>query len=338
MDLPAPRYAATHEKPHGPGDARPTALQIVRDEQRENGLVGKVILITGCSSGIGIETARALKSTGATLFLTARNLEKARVALGDITDGDRVHLLHLNLESLASVRACAAEFRQKSQALHVLINNAGVRHVPEGKTEDGFETHFAVNHLAHFLLFELLRPVLIASSTSSFQSRVVAVASTAHRQDPLRLDDLGWTKRAYDPSGAYGQSKLANVYMANEIERRYGAQGLHAWSVHPGGIRTGLGGQGLSLDSLKIVIQSGPMNTLMVMQSPEQGAATTAWAAVSRELEGKGGRYLERCQVSEPLVRKGFKPISPGHAAWAYDEEAARNLYELSSEMTGLAT
>jgi len=331
------KYAAAHQNPRGPGDARPTALQIIKDEQRENDLSDKVILITGCSSGIGIETARALKATGATLFLTARNLEKAKLALGDILDGDdRVHLVHLNLESLSSVRRCAAEFQQRSGGrLHILINNAGVRHLPEGRTEDGFETQFAVNHLAHFLLFEKLKPLLLASSTPEFHARVVAVSSTAHRQEPMRLDDLNWTQRAYNPAGSYGQSKLANVYMANEIERRYGHQGLHAWSVHPGGIRTGLGGQGWNLDAIKIVVRSGPMATLHVMQNAQQGAATTVWAAVSRELEGRGGRYLERCQVSLPIVRKGFKPIHPGHAEWAYDEQTARELYEVSLRMVG---
>ncbi|KAI8635146.1 hypothetical protein F5Y19DRAFT_1282 [Xylariaceae sp. FL1651] len=328
------RYQAAHQKPKGPGDARPTALQIIRDEEREDGsLSDKVILITGCSSGLGIETARALKATGATLFLTARNLEKAKKALGDVLNDEKVHLLRLDLESLASVRACAAEFLTKSQTLNILITNAGVRLVPEGRTLDGFEVHFGTNHLSHFLLFELLKPALLRSSTPAFQSRVVAVSSTAHRTAPLDFEDLNFEKRKYDGVLAYGQSKIANVYMANEIERRYGAQGLHAWSVHPGGIRTGL--QKPNMHDAYIFLKNGPIQTFMYMQNTEQGAATTVWAAVSRGLEGKGGKYLEMCQVSQGL-REGSDSVGPGHAPWAYHEIDAKRLYDISLEMVGL--
>ncbi|KAI0400518.1 hypothetical protein F4802DRAFT_479774 [Xylaria palmicola] len=332
------RYRTAHENPKGPGDARPTALQIVKDEHREDGsLAGKVILITGCSSGLGIETARALKATGATLYLTARNLEKARAALGDILDDDdgdgRVHLLRLDLESLASVRACAEEFLARSRTLHVLITNAGVRLVPEGRTADGFEVHLGTNHLAHFLLFELLKPTLLRSSEPQFHSRVVAVSSTAHRTAPLNLDDLNFEERKYDGVAAYGQSKLANVYMVNEIERRYGPQGLHGWSLHPGGIRTGL--QRPNLHDIFVFLKNGPIHTLMYMKNIEQGAATSVWAAVSRDLEGKGGRYLEDCQVSQGF-REGSDSVGPGHAPWAYHEEEAKKLYDKSLRLVGL--
>lgn len=205
------RYVEAHKNPKGPGDARPTALQIIEDEKREGTLSDKVVLITGCSSGLGVETARALKATGATLFLTARNLEKAKTALGDILDGGRVILLKLDLESLDSVRACADEFLSRSQTLNILIANAGVRLVPEGRTIDGFEVHLATNHLSHFLLFELLKPTLLRSSTPDFHSRVVAVSSTAHRTEPLNFNDLNFEKRKYNGPAAYGQSKLANV-------------------------------------------------------------------------------------------------------------------------------
>ncbi|CAM1508288.1 Fc.00g051360.m01.CDS01 [Cosmosporella sp. VM-42] len=321
------RYADAHLKPHGAGDGRPTALQIIKDEERDCALSGKVALITGCSSGLGIETARAMKATGITLFLTARNSEKARNALGGILDDDQVHLLQLDLESFDSVRSCVAEFKSKSKGLNILIGNAGIRHVPLGKTKDGFELHWGTNHLAHFLLFELLRPMMLESSTPEFQSRVVLVSSTAHRNAPMDFRDLNWEKRRYDPTVAYGQSKLANVYTANEIERRYGSQGLHAWSVHPGGIRTGL--QKPNLQDALIFLRCGIMTTLNSMMNPEQGASTTVWAAVSRELEGQGGKYLERNRISQQ-VEKGFGSIDPGHAEWAYKEEDAKRLYDIS--------
>jgi NAD(P)-dependent dehydrogenase (short-subunit alcohol dehydrogenase family) len=321
------RYATTHLKPRGPGDGRPTALQIVRDEQREGSLSGKVVLITGCSSGLGVETARAMKATGATLFVTARNLNKAKEALGDVLDNKQVNLLHLDLESLDSVRAGVAELKTKTRQLHLLIENAGIRNVPKGRTKNGFEKHWGTNHIAHFLLFELLRPMLLVSSTPEFQSRVIVVSSTAHRNAPMDFDDLNWNLRTYDPLLAYGQSKLANLYTAVEIERRYGSQGLHAWAVHPGGIRTGL--QKPNLTDAWIILKSGVMASLNLTASPEQGASTTVWAAVSRDLEGHGGKYLEMNQISLPAV-KNHSPIDPGYAAWAYDEESARRLYDVS--------
>lgn len=324
------RYAAAHLSPNGPGDSRPTSLQIVKDENREAALSEKVALITGCSSGLGIETARAMKATGITLFLTARNLEKARHALGDILDGNRVHLLHLDLESLESVRSCVAEFKSKSGKLNILIENAGICHVPKGSTRDGFEIHWGTNHLAHFLLFELLKPMLLESSAAEFQSRVILVSSNAHRDAPIDFGDLNWEKRRYDPVLAYCQSKLANIYTASEIERRYGARGLHAWSVHPGGIRTGL--QRPSLHGFLILFKTGVMAMMKWLMSPEQGASTTVWAAVSRELEGAGGKYLEQNQISQP-VEKGFGLIDPGHAEWAYDEDNAKRLYDISLEL-----
>lgn len=324
------RYAEAHAKQHGPGDERPTALQIVKDEQREGTMTDKVVFITGCSSGLGVETARAMKATGATVFVTARNLEKAKEALGDILSGDRIHLLKLDLESFDSVRTCVNEFKSMSNSLNIIIENAGIRHVPFGRTRDGFEKHWGTNHLSHFLLLELLRPMLLASSTPEFNSRAIIVSSTAHRNAPMDFSDLNWEKRKYVPSVAYGQSKLANVYTASEIERRYGAQGLHAWSVHPGGIRTGL--QAPSTFDIKdwlVVIKSGPMATLNTMMNAEQGASTSLWAALSRDLEGQGGKYCERNRFSEPL-KKGWKMIDPGHAEWCYDEKAAARLYDLS--------
>lgn len=128
------KYANVQQLPKGPGDERLTALQIVKDAGREDNLAGKVILITGCSSGLGIETARALYRTGATLYLTARDLEKAKSSLGDILASTRVHLLYLDLNSLASLRACAEEFHSESNTLNILIANAGVMACPEGRT------------------------------------------------------------------------------------------------------------------------------------------------------------------------------------------------------------
>lgn len=128
------RYAAAHERPLGPGDQRPTALQVIKDEELEGKLKDKTVLITGCSAGLGVETARAMLATGATLFLTARNIAKARAALGEIAESPLVHLLEMDQSSLKSVRACAANFLEQSKTLNIMINNAGIMAVPEAMT------------------------------------------------------------------------------------------------------------------------------------------------------------------------------------------------------------
>ncbi|KAB8075573.1 hypothetical protein BDV29DRAFT_171689 [Aspergillus leporis] len=324
------RYTKAHESPKGPGDARPTALQIVKDENREHDLTDKVILITGCSSGLGIETAKALFRTGATLYLTARDLGKAKTALGDIVESPRVHLLHLDLNSLASVRACAEEFKSKSSTLNILIENAGVMACPEGRTADGFETQLGTNHLAHFLLFYLLKPVLLSSSTPNFHSRVVAVASSAHRVSSVHFDNLT-LEGEYEPWKAYGQSKTANIWTANEIERRYGAQGLHAFSLHPGAIATEL----LRHVSDEQKAQWDGDDWLKnYWKSPEQGAATSVWGAVARELEGTGGKYLDDCQIAPAADLT--KRHGPGYASWAYNPDGEVKLWAKTLELLKL--
>lgn len=140
-------------------------------------------------------------------------------------------------------------------------------------------------------------------------------------------------RRGYNYATAYAQSKLANVYMANEIERRYGLKGLHAWSVHPGGIRTGL--QKLNFTDMRMLLKVGLMNAKNTMQSPEQGCSTTVWAAVAKALEGKGGKYLERCSIAVP-VKTGYALIDPGHALHAYNEGDEQRLWQVTNKMVGL--
>lgn len=325
------RYAAVHQSPKGPGDARPTAHQIIDDENLHDKLTGKTILITGCSSGLGVHTAQALYKTGATLYLTARDLTKARTALGPMVDSPQVHLLHLDLNSLASVRVCAEEFKAKSQTLNILIENAGVMACPEGRTTDGFETQFGNNHLAHFLLFHLLKPVLLASSTPECNSRAVIVSSGAHRFDSVHLDNIS-LEGEYDPFKAYGQSKTANVWTANEIDRRYGSQGLRALSLHPGVIQTELL-RHISQEQQHEWMKDDLLRSYW--KTPEQGAATTVWAAVARELEGQGGKYLDDCQIIGPVDPNSLV-VAPGYAPWAYNPEGEAKLWDMSLGMLNL--
>lgn len=322
------RYAAVHQNPKGPGDARPTALDIIKDEGLQGKLTDKVVLITGCSSGIGIETAKALNTTGAKLFLGVRDTGKGQAALSNILKPGHVELLKMDLNSLDSVRSAAEELKKKSKTLNILINNAGVMATPEGKTADGFETQFGTNHLAHFLLFQLLKPTLLASSTPSFNSRVICLSSSGHRGAGIQFDNYSFEKGDYAPWTAYGQSKTANIYMANEIERRYGAKGLHGLSVMPGGIMTGL--QVHVIDQLSAGLDAARH----YMKSPEQGAATTVYAALSKEWEGKGGRYLEDCQESEKT--EDPSPLAVGYHPRAYNEEGEKKLWADSLKFVGM--
>ena len=332
------RYISKHSKLAGPGDARPTAQEIIQDEGLENKWAEKVLLVTGVSSGLGVETARALSTTGASLYLTARSLDKARQALGDLAKDTRVHLLQLDLESLASVRACAASFLAQSSQLNILITNAGIRHVPFELTKDGFEKHLGVNHLSHFLLMHLLLPALIDSSTPNFKSRVVALSSTAHRNTPIHFDDLNLSKESvYTPPVGYAQSKLANVYMTNEITRRHARDGVFGLAVHPGGIRTGLQNQpGKVKELLTWYYVMNIRKVLNIMKNVEQGAATSVWAATAKCLEGKGGLYLEDCLASKP-AKQGWAGVDPGYVERSFDVEAASRLWDLSCELVGIS-
>ena len=326
------KYAAVHESPNGPGDARPTALQIIEDENLTGKLVGKVILITGCSSGIGIETARALFVTGATLYLTARNIAKAKAALPDLISSERVNLLTLDLNSLDSVRVCAADFLSRSKTLNIFIANAGIMACPEGRTADGFETQFGTNHISHFLLFQLLAPVLLSSATPEISSRAIILSSIGHRYSEPDFDNLN-CEGCYKAFNAYGASKTANLWTANEIDRRYGPKGLHAFAVHPGGIMTELTRH---LPQDVVAGMGSDPNLEKILKTPQQGAATTVWAATAKALEGKGGKYLEECQISRPWIEADGQN-GVGHSAWAYDEVKEGKMWKRSLELIAMA-
>lgn len=280
----------------------------------------------------GIETARVTAATGARVFCTVRDMQKGESALADILKPGQVVLVKMDLNSLDSVRSAARSVLSQTQTLNILINNAGIMATPNlVKTADGFESQFGTNHLAHFLLFQLLKPTLLASSTPEFGSRVINLASSGHRVCGVQIGNYNFEKGDYSAWTAYGSSKTANIYMVNEIERRYGSQGLHGLSVMPGGIRTGL--QGHVPDSVK-ASWDDDLEVKNYMKSPEQGAATTVYAALSKEWEGKGGRYLEDCAESPPVGPFGWS-TAVGYAPHAYDEEPAKKLWADSCKMVG---
>ncbi|KAI3330355.1 short chain dehydrogenase [Ustulina deusta] len=326
------RYADSHKSPSGAGDARPTALQIIKDEGLEGNMKDKVFLVTGASSGIGIETGRALASTGARVFLAVRSLAKGQTACESFLEPGRVELLELDTTNLASVRTTAANFLQKSPTLNVLICNAGIMRIPtREETSEGFEMQLATNYLGHFLLFDLLKDALLKASTPEFNSRLVNVSSSGHHMSEIVFDDFQLKEPgAYSPWKGYGQSKLAQIYMANYADRNFGPLGLHALSLMPGGIMTGL--QKHVPEDVRRQWDTTP-EVQNFLKSAEQGASTTVFAAVSREWEGKGGKYLEDCHVAtfEPLVETmmGVKP-------YAYDETKENRLWELTRRTLGL--
>ncbi|KAK2021692.1 short chain dehydrogenase [Colletotrichum zoysiae] len=329
-------YAEQHSKTTGPGDSRPTSIQVVQDQGLVGKWAGKVAIVTGCSpGGLGPETARALHVAGADVYITVRDVAKGHQVANDIlSDGKpgKVGVIELDLGSLESVRRAANEFLGKSDRLNVLINNAGVMACPKGKTVDGFETQFGTNHLGHFLLFQLLKPALLASSTPDFNSRVVSVASMGHRRGRIQFEDLNFEGAVeYEPWAAYGQAKLANILFANELDRRYGPSGLHAFSLNPGGIRTPL--QRHTIERTAALFEDPEV--VRWLKSPEQGAATSIWAAVAAELEGKGGRYLEDVAEAEKVTPEGWM-ARPGYAPSAYDPPTEKRLWAESLKLVGL--
>lgn len=331
------RYIAAHQNPQGPGDSRPTALQIIKDERLAgDGLSGKAALVTGANRGIGLETARALHAAGATVYLGVRDLVGGREAIEDIAgtstpdSGARLQLLEMSPDSLASVYNAAQTFLANTDnKINILILNAGVMACPKGSTINGFEIHFATNHLGHFLLFRLLQAALLASSSPSFNSRVVSVTSSLHRLGPIAFDDFNYDHLPYNPLVAYARSKTANIYLANEIEHRFGDQGLHALSVHPGSVLTMIS-RHIEDDPLKI--PEGDWEEIRHLKNAAQGAATSVLAAVGAEWEGNGGRYLADC-VEQGQAVDPSSQTDLGHASWAFDEQKASKLWDESSKM-----
>lgn len=329
-------YADQHKSLAGPGDQRPTAEQVIRDQGLVNALRSKTILITGCTSGIGVETARALYLTGADISITARDITKGNAVAKELsTDPDRqVKVIEMSLDSFASVRKGAADFLAQTSKLDILINNAGMMASPEGKTVDGNEQQFQTNHLSHFLLFKLLEPALLAAATPDQPSRVIAVSSTGHRHVPgLDFDNLDFSKSDYQPWAAYGNSKLANVYFANELTRRYQERGIIGLSLHPGSIKTPLQRYMVGTEMYNRVT-ADPAYQVQTKSVP-QGAATTVWAAIGTEWRNRGGVYLEDVGEAGPVEKEG-PAWRTGYSEAAYKPEDEKRLWEVSEKMCGL--
>ena len=277
---------------------------------------GKTCLITGASSGIGLETAVALARAGAHVAIVCRTAERGERALREITRRSQrsdVVLFVADLASQRTVRALATQIAAALPRLDVLVNNAGAVLGERVLTEDGLETTFAVNHLAYFLLARLLQPMLVASAPA----RIVNVASRAHSSGTLHFDDL-MGARGYDGWKAYAQSKLANVVFTYELARRLAGTGVTVNCLHPGVVGTNIGHAGPSW------IRFGIKLVRPFLRSPGEGAATTIYLASSPEVEGVTGKYFADRREQRSSDQ-------------SYDPALAARLWTVSEELTGSA-
>ena len=306
--------------------AKSTALEVVQTFNVD--LNGKVVLITGATSGIGVETARALATTHAHTIITARDMNKGAQVVEDIkktTGNNNVEVMHLDLTSLKSVREFVDTFRARNLPIHLLICNAGIMACPYEKTVDGYESQFAVNHLAHFLLVTSLIPELKAGQPS----RVIMVSSLANKRHGINWDDVHWEKN-YDKWSAYGQSKTANILFAKQFDKLYASEGIHAYSLHPGGIITNLQKHIPMEERIALGWYHEDGSLMDRFKNVEQGASTTVYAALAPELDHHGGEYLEDCAISKGLnLEKTFWGMGPH----SLDMEGAERLWKLSEQM-----
>ena len=272
---------------------------------------GRVCVVTGANRGIGRATAEGLAQLGAKVILVCRSKEEGETVAHDIgVKSVTPDVVTADLSSQPSIRQAAADLQRRYPRLHVLINNAGVIPRRREVTVDGLEMQLAVNHLAYFLLTNLLLPQLKAGAPS----RIINVSSGAHTHADIDFDDLQ-AERGYDPKQVYSQSKLANILFTYELARRLRGSGVAANSLNPGVVATKM-----LADYMGVAPADGIGSTFGA--KPEEGAETSVYLASSPEIEGVTGKYFERRQA---------RRSSRG----SYDEAAARRLWEISEQLTG---
>ncbi|MEV1080164.1 SDR family NAD(P)-dependent oxidoreductase [Streptomyces sp. NPDC050211] len=289
-------------------------------------LTGKLAIVTGGYSGLGLETTRALTKAGARVVVPARRPAAAREALAGV---DGVEVDEMDLGDLDSVRGFAERFLASGRTIDFVIDSAGIMACPETRVGPGWEAQFATNHLGHFALVGRLWPAIEPGG-----ARVVSVSSRGHHYSGIRWDDPHWHD-GYDKWLAYGQAKTANVLFAVHLDRLGRERGVRAFSLHPGGILTPLQRHLPKQEMVErgwIDEAGNPLNP-EDFKTPEQGAATQVWAATSPQLAGMGGVYLEDCDIAEPAPADGE---FAGVKDWARDPEEAARLWELSVKLTGV--
>jgi NAD(P)-dependent dehydrogenase (short-subunit alcohol dehydrogenase family) len=300
-------------------------------------LSGRPAIVTGASSGIGTETARALAAAGAKVTLAVRDATAGERTAAEIreTTGAAVQVGQLDLADLDSVRAFVSTW---DGPLHLLINNAGAMALPSRQLAGrGWELQFATNHIGHFVLTCGLHDALASGAQGGVEARIVSLSSRGHLRSPVVFDDPHFSERAYDPWLAYGQSKTANILLAVEAHRRWSPEGVTANAVHPGAIFETNLSRHMAPDVLERVwaqvrqrqAQSGGIG----FKTREQGAATSVLVATSHQLTGIGGRYFEDCNEAHRLPTDFSPETATGVAPYALDPENAARLWDLSERM-----
>jgi NAD(P)-dependent dehydrogenase (short-subunit alcohol dehydrogenase family) len=291
-------------------------------------LTGRCVLVTGAASGLGFETCRALAVRGAHIVGAVRDLDKGREATAAFAAKapGGVELVELDLASLQSVRRCADLLLKAGKPFDVVICNAGVMATPKGTTQDGFETQFGVNHLGHFLLVNLIVPLLRSGS------RVVILSSMGHRLADIDLDDPNFERKPYDEWASYGAAKTANVLFAVELDKRLRGRGVRAAAVHPGVVTDTTLTRHMSREDFSAFVNSDRDIHHRNKSIPE-GAATTVWCAFVAPAEEMGGRYCQDCKVFD--VNDSPVVSNYGARGYALDPERAIKLWTISEQMVG---
>ena len=288
-------------------------------------LQGKVAMVTGGYSGIGLETTRALKEAGARVIVPARRKDVAKSALSGIVESEDI--LNLDLADPSSAQSFVNEFVDSGMSLDILINNAAVMACPQMPTKEGWDLQFAVNHIGHFIITKGLLPTM-----SSSGSRIVTLSSTGHKLSGIQWEDVHF-EESYDKWKAYGQSKTAASLLAVEISERMKDEGIKTYSVHPGGIFTPLQRhlEKEEMIALGWLGEDGELSEMAAanFKSPTQGASTSLWCATSPMLEEVSGVYCENCDVA---VRQEDGPMARyiGVADWAVDTDEAAKLWDFT--------
>jgi len=295
-------------------------------------LTGTRAIVTGASSGLGAETARALTAAGAEVFLAVRNVATGQATAREIaqaSDRPAPSVLHLDLADRASVARFVEAW---AQPLHLLVNNAGVVTGGLERTADGWELQFATNHLGHFALAEGLHAALRTGAAERNGARIVSLSSTAHMRAGIDFGDLHFVARKYDPQIAYAQSKTANSLFAVEATRRWGSEGIFTNTVNPGGVATGL--QRNFTAEQRASLDAAEAEGLFAYKTVGQGAATTLVAATRPEFAHTGGHYLDDGIEAYSVADDASLNDHPhGVKAWALDPDLAERLWTVSQEL-----
>ncbi len=318
----------TPQRPIGSGFGyRSTATEVLEGID----LGGKLAIVTGGYSGLGLETVRALSGAGATVIVPARRPEHAAEVLAGV---ERVEVDELDLGALESVRGFAQRVLDAGRSVDILINNAAIMACPEtrvGVGGDVVEAQFATNHLGHFTLANLLWPLLADGGGA----RVVALTSTGHKRSGIHWDDLQF-EHGYDKWDAYGQAKTANALFAVQLDALGQAAGVRAFAVHPGGIFTPLQRHLAQEEMVAAGWLDDDGNPDDRFKTPEQGASTSTWAATSPQLDGMGGVYCENCDIAKPTDPDSPTARIEGVDPHAIDPGDAERLWAVSAELTGV--